>query len=193
MKIYCFYLVKNKIDVNDYPVLYKDDVIQLDGKEVALYAFTPEKDSELYFLETRNMDIFYEKIINMDREEYEEFCDDNKERLLEYHAFNTKSIINKKVHVMMTYVLCTTIESDCILYYKEEYALDYVSDILNDEMLDILSTIRFKKKVRKALNDIFLLSEIKDKIYPKEDINYDLLVIDEISLYVKLFSNTLRK
>ena len=60
-------------------------------------------------------------------------------------------------------------------------------------MLDILSTIRFKKKVRKALNDIFLLSEIKDKIYPKEDINYDLLVIDEISLYVKLFSNTLRK
>lgn len=192
MKIYCFYLVRKFINTNVYKGVYSDDVESIDGKEIALYAFTPEKESAKYFRKTRQMDLFYEKVLEMNREEYNEFCDDNKAYLLEYHTFNTKSIINNKYNVLMAYVLCTTIESDCILYYKEDYVLEILSDILTDEFTEILSKIKFKDKIEKKLNDIFLLSEIMNKVYPLEDINYDLFVIDELSLYIKLFSNTLK-
>ena len=193
MKVYCFYLIQNRIDTNKFKGVFSDDIYELNGKEIALYAFTPEKESRKYFIQTRDMDIFYEKVIEMDRKDYEEFCDENKAHLLEYHTFNTKKIIDKKYSVYMAYVLCTTVESDCILYYKEDYVFSIMSDILTDEVIEYLSTVRFKKKIRKVLDDTFLLSELINKVYPLEDINYDVLNIDEISLYVKLFSNTLKK
>ena len=138
------------------------------------------------------MNLFFEKVIDIDKEDYIEFCDNHKGQLLEYHTFQTKEVVNGNYMSMMAYVLCTTHESDCILYYKEGYTMDILSDILTDEFLDILEKVKFKKKISKALDNHLLLSEIASKVSPLEDINYDSFMIDELSLYIKLFSNTFK-
>ena len=192
MKVYCFYLVKNKIDTLEFIAIDSEDVVNSGDKDIALYAYTPEKESREYFLKTRNKNLFFEKVIELDKEDYIEFCDTHKSQLLEYHAFTTKTLVNGNHMSMMMYLLCTTSESDCILYYKEDFTMNVISEILTDEFLELLEKVKLKKKIRKALDDIFLLSEVMTKVFPLEDINYENLTIDELSLYIKLFSNTFK-
>ena len=192
MKVYCFYLIKNKIYTSEFKGVYKEDIVNSGSKDIALYAFTPEKESRNLFLKTRNNELFFEKVIDIDKEDYIEFCDTHKGQLLEYHTFQTKEVVNGNYMSMMAYILCTTHESDCILYYKEDYTMDIMSGILTDDFLDILEQVEFKKKIRKALDESLLLSEVVSKVAPLEDINYDSIIIDELSLFIKLFSNTFK-
>ena len=193
MKVYCFYLIKNEIEVREFHGIVKDDIHRLYDKDIALYAFTPSKESEAFFLETRDNTLFFEKIVEMTHEEYEEFCEEHKECLIEYHSFNTKKIINGKYKVDSLMMLCTLAESDCIIYYKEEYAMKIISDILDDQYFNLIEGKSFNKKIKRILDKMFLYEDILSKVNPLEDINYENFIVDDVALYVKLFSNTLKK
>ena len=193
MKIYCFYLVKKEIDTSKFLGVTTDKITFIGNNECALYAYTPAKESEIYFLETRNMDIFFEKIIEMDREDYEEFCENNKDQLLEYHTFVTKNIEHGVYKSKSIQILTTLIESDHIIFYKEEIVMDMISNLFLYDMLDVRKTLPFKKSIKKVLNEYFIYEELLYKVYPLEDMNYDKIFIDDLSLYIKLFSNTFKK
>ena len=193
MKVYCFYIVKNHISPKEYKAVMKDDIFKIGNNDCALYAYTPEKSSELYFISTRDMNLFFEKVIEMSRDDYEEFCEDHKEQLLEYHSFVSKKIVNNKYKSYNFQMLCTLLESDHILYYKEEIVMNYISDLFNDDIIDYINYHPFKKYIEKILDEFFLYDTISTKICPMEDINYDNFMIDDLSLYIKLFSNTFKR
>lgn len=194
MKIYCFYLVKNHISPSKYKAVIQDEIINIGGNECVLYAYTPEKSSELYFLATRNMEIFFEKVIDISREEYEEyFYEDHKDQVLEFNSFNSKKLVDGKYKTYSTQLLCTRAEADMIIYYKEDLVMDCISEILNDDILEYLSCHPFHESLTKVLDDYFMYTDIMSKVQPMEDINYDNFIVDDLSLYIKLFANTFKK
>lgn len=193
MKIYCFYLVKKHISPKKFKAVLKDDIVSIGDNECVLYAYTPEKSSETNFLSTRNMEIFFEKIIEMSREDYEEFFENHMDQVLEFNVFNSKRVVDGRYKSCPTHVLCTRAEADSILYYKEETVLDYLSDFLPDSMIEFLIYHPLNKKLRNIMNELFLYNDIVSKIRPMEDINYDNFIVDDLSLYIKLFSNTFKR
>lgn len=192
MKIYCFYLVRKHISPKKYKAVIEDEIVSIGDNECVLYAYTPEKSSETQFLSTRNMELFFEKIIDMNREDYEYFYDHHTDQVLEFNTFNAKKIEDGRYKSYSTQVLSTRAEADHILYYKEELVLDIISDFLPIQLIDYLELHPLKKKLRHILNDFFLYSDIISKVHPMEDINYDTFIVDDLSLYIKLFSNTFK-
>lgn len=192
MKVYCFYLIKDEINPREFHGVCKEYIRQYDGYEAALYAFTPSKESEAFFLQTRKKNLFFEKVIQMDREEYDDFCEENKECLIEYHTFNTKKIVDGKYRTESIMMLCTLAESDCIIFYKEEYVMNIISDILDDNYFELIDRVHLKPKLQRLLNDMFLYENLVCMVTPLEDLNYDTILVDDLALYIRLFSNTFK-
>ena len=191
-KVYCFYLVVDEEEVDDYHACDEYDWKKISPLAIILYAFTPDKEMAKYFRNTRNMKKFYEKVYKFETSaEYNDFYNKYNHYILEYHGFVSKKIENGIYKSTMENIICTAGEAGCILYYKEEYLIDELEQVLTDPVIEMLTKVKFKDKLSKILNDLFLLSSVCNKIEPLEDINYDELNIDELSLYIRLFSNTL--
>lgn len=193
MKIFCFYLIKEKISRSEFPGLNSEYITPINGKEIALYAFTPNRSVANDFIKSRNKKLFFQKTVEMSKADYEEFCDEYKDCLLEPHTYNTKVLVDGKYHTKMLMMYSTLNESDCIIFYKEEYVMRYISDILDDNYFNALKGRVFKKKIKSVLDNIFLYDSIVTKIEPMEDINYDNFIVDDIALYIKLFLNTFKE
>lgn len=192
MKIYCFYLIKTELSNVEYPGIVQEEIFSIENIQCVLYAYTPNKEFKDLFIKMRNMKIFFEKNINLDKEEYENFYNNHKSQLLEYHSFNTKRVINNRYIPKPILVLSTLIESDHVLFYGEEYIDNILSDIISEDIIDYLNKHPLKESIMKVLNDVFIYDEIVNKIYPMEEINYDLYMIDDLSLFITLFSNTFK-
>lgn len=190
MKIHCFYLYMKAIDPKKFYGIHADTIMSTEEYDYSLYAFTPEKESVDYFKSTRNMNLFFEKIIEIDRGDYEDFCEEHKDHLLEYHAFQTKKYYNKIVIQKMVEVLCTTLEADCILYYSEEKLEQYITDALTENLISLHDRKAFKKPILKILNKVFIMNDLINVVYPSEEIPFSVYDIDELGLYCKMFSNT---
>lgn len=194
-KVYMFYLSLPEIDSKEYKGVLSDYIIKSivsgNNNDVALYAFTPCREFRDYFNKTRDMTKFKEVLHVMEDDEYEEFYDENKTIAIDYHGFNVKKIRDNIYNMDYESMLCTEVEADYILYYREEYIMYYLSRILDDEYFEYIGKRKFKSKIWKVLVDIFLYEDIVYKIAPMEDVNIDTVIIDDLSLYIKLFSNTL--
>ena len=191
MKIHYFYLVKKHISKSEFPAIIDDMIIDTYSNECTLYAYTPEKSSAEYFKKTRNMKIFYEKIVHMSREDYEEFADKHVEFCLEEYRFNTKRIRNGTIQAYQLCLLCTNYEHIHIMYFK--------SDIIRDMILKItpnkFDLINFNESINNSLNTLLyreLMDEVLHPIDSDIELNYDVFNIDEFLLYIRLFSNTFK-
>lgn len=191
MKVYLFYLIKDKIEPKEFPGLEKDYIREVDGKEIALYAYTPMKECADYFSKTRKRKIFYQKVVKMSREEYDDFVENNPAQLLEYHLITTYNIKYKKKHADTMKLLCTLNESDAILYCKEGLIANCLDDIFGDKIEGYLNTEILKKHIRKALGEILLYDEIMTHVHPIEDFNVDICTVDDLALFIRTFKNTL--
>ena len=194
MKIYCFYLIRPEIDPTKYPGVLADTIRDSGkGYQYSLYAFTPEKWVRDYFISTRKMKIFYEKEIEIDRMDYDDFCDDHNSYLIEYHGFKTQEL-NKDGYYQekMVELLCTTIEADNIYYFYTDVFSDTVMKFLSTELSDVWMREILNKELHDTLRDDLYIDEMICAIYPIENTceRYD---IDEMALYVLLFKNTLSK
>lgn len=193
MKVYCFYLVKDEISRSEFPGLNSEYISSINGKEIALYAFTPNKKVAKDFSKSRSHELFFRKILTMTKEDYIDYCDEYNDCLLEPHTYNTKVIYDGCFHTKSIMMYSTMNESDCIIFYKEEYIMNYISRILDNQYFEDMKGVVFKRKIKEILDDVFLYESIVNKIAPMEDINYDNFVIDDIALYIKLFFNTFRE
>ena len=193
MKIYLFYLIKTEISNTDYPAINIDEIVGLEEKECVLYAYTPKKEYAKLFIEMRNMKLFFEKVIDMENDEYELFYNSHISQILDYHSFNTKKIVNGVYIPEQILVLCTMLESDHVLYYTEEYVDNIISGVLKEENIQYLLDHPLNKELDNILNDIFIYSDMVNKVYPMEEINYDSYMVDDLSLFIILFSNTFKK
>ena len=189
--IYCFYLVKTHIDINEYIGVKADTINESDTHEYSLYAFTPDVNIASLFMKMRDMDIFYYKVIKIDKDEYEEFCSEHEDYLLEYHLFITKGITDGKYSVNNEYVLCTKSESESIIFYGESHLFNILDDDWYINKSYGIIELDFNKKLSKVLNKYFYYDDMINicKEITEEMYGY----IDQLALFIRLFSNTLNK
>ena len=189
MKIYCFYLIDDEITVDKYIGVKADTINRMGNKDYSLYAFTPEKSVRDEFISFRDMDKFYEKVINIERCDYEDFCEDNGDYLLEYHTVSTKTIENGVYKSTNVLILTNAIEADTIIFYSEQYLLEILSENLTETNFYTITSIKFEDKLNKILLNTFYLGTILDTYYEIND-NIPEIKIDQLSLFITIFSNT---
>lgn len=126
-KVYCFFIRLEKLI--DYELIeFFDscyDPIYIGDERVNLYAFTEKKKEYNDFIETRNMEKFYTKIIRFEKESYKKFLNDNSEFRLSYNEYICRT--NKKPYV--DYFKFLTTESEYDIYTSN---LEYIDNALND-------------------------------------------------------------
>ena len=192
MKLYCFYLCKETIDTKEYPAVLADLINNVNNMQVALYAYTPDKEVAKYFRDTRDMSIFIERTLNVKKDDYENFCDNHGyKQLLEIHIFSTKIVKDGVYDKNLVKLLCTQAESDEILYNSDYYLYDIIDMISPDESINfmLMHGIKYQKDIEKALRLLMYDSLIR-LTYPSEIDNFEGNVIDDIGLFIKLFGNT---
>lgn len=192
MKLYCFYLCKETIDTDEYPAVLSDLIKSVDNMEVALYAYTPDKDVAKYFRDTRDMTIFIERTLEVKRDDYEDFCDTHGyKQLLEIHIFSTKIVKDGIYDKNTVKLLCTQAESDEILYNSDYHLYSFIDMISPDETINfmLMREIKYKKDIEEALGLLMYDSLIR-LTYPSEIDNFEGNAIDDIGLFIKLFGNT---
>lgn len=150
MKIYCF-------------------MMRGDNGKFELYAYTPEKNIAKEFEETRNMDLFIKKTIEIDRSDYDEFYSKHDLCILDYHVFSRKDISDdNKYYAKPVMILCTTDESDNVIYNGEYIFSDYLYDNHVTEDASEISSDIFLPKYAWALHKFYV-----------EDILYSTVPMDE--------------
>lgn len=192
MKLYCFYLCKESIDTNEYPAVLSDLIKSVNNMEVALYAYTPDKEVAKYFRDTRDMTIFIERTLDIDKDDYEDFCDTHGyKQLLEIHIFSTKIVKDGIYDKNTVKLLCTQAESDEILYNSDYHLYSFIDMISPDETINfmLMREIKYKKDIEEALSLLMYDSLIR-LTYPSEIDNFEGNAIDDIGLFIKLFGNT---
>lgn len=198
MIIYLFYLCLDKIKVGEYPGVHADTIrAHKDGYEYSLYAFTPMKKIAKYFKDTRDMNIFYPKTIELDREDYDDFCEDHSQYLLEFHSVETTTVVDGRYKAGSTEILMTLTESDEILYHAFAAYVNMMEKNFSDNggiILNVLQNQLLKKQVMRALNKAYMITWIMTFLFlPVDDSDLEGIIIDRLSLYIELFKNTYKK
>lgn len=192
MKLYIFYLVANGlVSSKDYPTISYEKVQDIGGMKCFLYAFTPDKYIRNEFRYYRNMEIFYEKTIKIDRDDFEDFVDNNSEYLLEKRVITTKKVINGHFRLGSTFVVCTQEEFDITFSNAYNLIEEELGKALNNSMLYDESL--FKNKYIKILNNIFRFSEMVYLLSPYEELPWEPGDIDYFSIFIKIFKNTYKR
>lgn len=173
-----------------------------DDRKLELYAFTPEKKIAKVFEETRNLDLFIKKIIYMDKEDYSSFFNRNSQYVLEYHIF-THKIINEenRFSTEPVSILCTTKESDVVIYTGEYLFSDYLIESGGiDEPNDNFSVELFLPKYREAMRKLFVddilctFTPLDEVYFEVLEMSYDnLFQFDSLSLFVYKYGNLFKK
>lgn len=200
MKVYCFYLVLNSILVDEYPGVKADTIKELPGGlQSSLYAYTNDKDIAKFFKETRDMNKFVEKIIDVDKQDFENFCNTSSCYLLESHPFTIRKLSKDNIYNSAPYhVICTTMEFDAICYCENNIFDDILYNVIGCNIGEFIDTIEFVNQELKDAMKVLCYENFVDYYVPMDIydqmMGYDNeLLLDQFKLYIRLFSNTFKE
>jgi hypothetical protein len=189
-----YYLVCEDFSNEKFMGMLSDKIVKFKNVQAGLYAYTPDPISASIFEDMRDMKKFYTKIVNMSYEDYDVFCDESPDQLLEYHFFGTNMIKNGKYVKESVSILCTLTESDSVLMYKEELVSAILESITPQYIIDHFNVNTLKKKYRKALKHTLMYDELfEESVHPVEDLSFTHIDVDDLAVFVRVFKNTLRK
>ena len=144
MNIYCFYLRLEKLvseplsDCTDI-----EDIVEMDGEQVSLYAYTSKKKYAKEFMEMRNMNKFIPIKLKMTEEEYKQFKKESYySKRLDYYTFDVRDYDGSPTYFsLLTSDLEYEYYQSCIDYIGDEFiiSLSYA-----DLLYDILPCIKDK-------------------------------------------------
>ena len=195
MKLYKFY--KNPSD----EALENCHDLTIEEK-YPLYAFTANKKYAQKFMETRDMRKFIKRVSNIDKDEYREFTNSNRGRLLEFYDFihfkgyTDDACINKEEKVQ----ILTTWEERELTSASADDGISDLTEYVDYNFFPFL----FKSKFVKALNCLQYISHWKclgssekfsQLLHPDEVDEYmdyvsPSIKVDEFSVYILLFGDT---
>lgn len=199
MRVYLFYLCDKEITPNKFPGVRADTIVSKAHYDYTLYAFTPEKSIAKQFKSTRDMKKFYTRTMEFTRDDYDDFCDQYSQYILEYHTVRTKEIYDGEIKLSSMELLMTLGESDIILYYSTEELLSIIEDSDYGRMfVPLIENCLLNKDFMDVLDEYYDFTNlIGTAIIPVDD-NFgediDLnLYIDQLVLYIKIFKNTYKR
>ena len=185
-RVYAFYIHDIEIKATEYPGVSNSDIVHKDYGDYAFYAWTSDKFIRKLFKELRRLDIFFEKIFNIDDTVYEQFEINNTDTKLLTIPVTTQC--DSKVADDNPFVISTRREMDYVIFHQDTI----LEEILSPERFDInvrlINPQIFKSKYKKALrtsgfnNIIKLIYSDKPEDKRIKDMNLDIL-----ALYIKIY------
>ena len=191
-KVHIFYLRDSIIDPDSYIAVISDMIKGEDGKQVYMYAFTDNKKYAKEFRRTRDMSKFVEKIYTMNDDVYRDFTSLYSD--IDYYPqtiWTQKEIDGKNIGLTVN-IGMTVIEYEQLTTFGENWIANLLT--IPEDIVEFIDKVGFKNPYKKILNSVFFLdSYIADSIYPTEYVFDAEVRIDELELFVKLFSNVIKK
>lgn len=189
MKVYLFYIYSYET-LSDYYAVLPNEVRVGRGIQYALYAWTRKKRARNIFRNTRNMDLFYEKEIYMDDEEFSEFQEiyDESELLYYYYAGDART---DHVQKLSCEILSNTKEHDLVLFCGYDKFEEEMSELDDWYILHLKELIR--PKIYLNLSTYFDFENIREYQVPLDDCPWRDYVLNQMEMYNTMFANTYKK
>lgn len=187
MTVYCFYYYSTDSESDNSLILPILTSKKSDNGETilfTLYACTSEKEFATQFRKTRNMDKFFEKRLDLTKEEYNRFYNDYSDRFLEDNVYLT--VTKGEKHPVV--ILSTGVEHDTVVLDAQSLMYERLYDL--DPWIYEFKSHHFVHKISKLLKRYFMFDEILEWANPYEEIPFNKFYIDEASVYVYLFKFT---
>lgn len=174
MKLWKYYLIPEK---------------DVEKRTYRLYAFTNKKEFAERFEEERSEKHFiYAKPVEIEKDEWVKFAKENRDKLLDYHGFETKGEIDGRYVISTVKILCTDSEfSQSNSESVEEEICDVVTitnmpsyKIFNKKIIKALRLIQFTKYYKLMSANAYLMENDDDYSAPE-------FSVDELACYIKLF------
>jgi hypothetical protein len=188
MKVYCFYLYGDELTTNKYAALPYDNTRMSNEFMYSLYGFTNNKKIAGEFRKSRDMNIFFEKTMDMSSKEYEALSEDKMECEIRHYPYKIPAIRDDKITVELMFITSTTSEYNKICFDGTTYLNKVYSDTYKNmtyirptDFNDILSIT-----LRKVFNYYDVLDWVR-QIDSLPDYSFD---INTCSLYFHVFGNT---
>lgn len=195
MKLYKFY--KNPSD----DALANCQDLGIEDK-YPLYAFTANKTDARHFMETRNMKKFIKRVSNVDKDEYKEFANSNRGRLLEtfdfmsFEGYTDDAFVTSfgKVSLLTTWEereMTSAATDDGIQDMSEYVKYNFSPFIFKSKFVKALTSLQFMshwncqggpEKFRELLREEEI-DEYVDYVTPS-------IRVDEFSMYINLYGDT---
>lgn len=192
--IYMFYLIGDNINKNKFPAINNDEVIENGKLRIYPYAWTADKSYRKQFKNIRDMNKFYEKIIDVNN--FESFANSNNDTLLEFRRFNTKTIKNKIICESSITILSTLREVNYVSININDILYSMISENLYNDCVDFIQPHVYKKEFKNSLKNLSIDDisfEIKNMNDCFESIPFSLKTMDSLNLYITAFANTYKK
>lgn len=188
MKVYCVYIHDNELDIKKYPAIPDTNITIHGDKEYSLYGFTDNKKYAKKFMRTRRDDLFFMKVITMDKEDYKKFREKSECCEIRYGAFTKKIIDDSIIKPELELVLCTEMEYDIIMWD----GLGYLNKIYDNvhQTMTYLSAKDFNYTIYNVLVNDFMYEEFLDWLSNLDMIELNLFEINTLELYFHVFGNT---
>ena len=192
--IYMFYLIGDNINKNKFPAINNDEVIENGKLCIYPYAWTADKSYRKQFKNIRDMNKFYEKIIDVNN--FESFANSNNDTLLEFRRFNTKTIKNKIICESSITILSTLREANYVSININDILYSMISENLYNDCVDFIQPHVYKKEFKNSLKNLSIDDisfEIKNMNDCFESIPFSLKTMDSLNLYITAFANTYKR
>ena len=188
MKFYCFYIYVTNLNTKLYPALNYDEIKEGNNFMYSLYGYTNNKKLANKFRETRNMEIFFEKVIHMDKTEYKNLCESNIEGEIKYNLYKIFSINNDKIRTELMFIISTGLEYDIMCFDYPVY-LNKLFVNVYDKLTYIYPT-DFDNVISTILQDIFVYYDVLDLMKNIDTLPMYSFDVNSSSLYFQIFGNT---
>ena len=190
MKVYMFYLVGINKNMNKFPAINYDEIIQENNLSIYPYAWTADKLFRKQFKNVRDMNKFYEQILDID--DFESFANINSETMLEFRRVNTKVVKNKKIHSESIKILSTGREINYATMNINDILSSIISENLYNDYTEFIRPNLYSKEFMKTLKKLDIENVISD-VKNMDKLPWSLHNMDSLNIYITAFANTYKK
>lgn len=187
MKVYAFYIFSNT-SLSDYYAVLPNDVKYSHGFSYALYAWTKSKKEAKIFKQTRNMNIFLEKILTMDKETFEQFEETYDDERLDFHHYKGFGMNGEKIQKVYYQVLSITKEYDLVSFYGYDRFEETMSDFDESFIVGLKKII--KSSIYNKIESYFDFENISSYQVPLDEYLWRDYVLNQLEIYNDMFKNT---
>ena len=199
---------------------YKKPKKHSDKRDYNLYAITNNKKLAEDFINTRNMKVFICKKSEEDKEDWLEYANENRGQVLDYYKLNTFTVdednqcTTKKVKIPITffeYQNCDSDQCENVILDSSFWSEMPPYPIFNSKVIDALRNLEFISTQRFVHgymgmeesdlepllryiddnSDSYSLKEDDNMVYDDGDFASPEVEVDEVSLFIKIFKDTL--
>lgn len=187
MKVYAFYIFSNT-NLSKYYAVLPNDVRVSHGFEYALYAWTKSKKEAKIFKQTRNMNIFLEKVYHMDKETFERFEDQFDDERLAYHNYKGFGMNDEVIQKVYYHVLSISKEYDLVSFYGNDRFEESMSGFDESYIVNLKQFI--KSSIYNKIEPYFDFENISLYQVPLDDYPWREYTLNQLEIYNDMFKNT---